>query len=174
MRTPSSDADAMAAGAAAMPPAPITPTNANCDPPVNMNRLSTQVCQTSRPDATASAPNEMPYALVASATPSPCARGAAGLARRVRVVEVRVQGHPFDATEPRYAGGSAARALSRERGCRRFAASACSGVGVLALHARGGAGAQGLVELDLADADDLGGDLDAFVVAGELEALLER
>ena len=71
LRTPSSDADAMAAGAAATPPAAMTPTKANCEPPVNISRLSTQVCQTSRPAATASAPNEMPYALVASATPSP-------------------------------------------------------------------------------------------------------
>ena len=73
-RTPSSPAEAMAAGAAASPPAPITPMKANCEPPVNITRLSTQVCQTSRPDATASAPNEMPYALVASATPSPSRR----------------------------------------------------------------------------------------------------
>ena len=42
------------------PPAAITPMNANCDPPVNITRLSTQVCQISRPDAVASAPNEIP------------------------------------------------------------------------------------------------------------------
>ena len=69
LRMPRSDADAMAAGAAATPPAPMTPANANWEPPVNMSRLSTHVCHTSRPDATASAPNEMPYALVAIATP---------------------------------------------------------------------------------------------------------
>src|SRR5690606_18662174 len=71
LRTPSSAAEATAEGRAAMPPAPRTPMNANCDPPVNISRLSTQVCQTPSPDATASAPNEMPYALAAMATPSP-------------------------------------------------------------------------------------------------------
>jgi hypothetical protein len=58
--TPSRPAEAIAAGAAATPPAPITPMNANCEPPVNITRLSTHVCQTSSPDATARAPNEMP------------------------------------------------------------------------------------------------------------------
>ena len=57
---PYATAEAIAAGAAATPPAPITPMNANCDPPVNITRLSTQVCQISRPDAVASAPNEIP------------------------------------------------------------------------------------------------------------------
>ncbi len=42
------------------PPAPITPTNANWLPPVNISRLSAQACQTSRPAATASAPKETP------------------------------------------------------------------------------------------------------------------
>ena len=36
------------------------------------------------------------------------------------------------------------------------------------------AGADGLVELDLADADGFGGDLDALVLAAELQRLLER
>src|SRR3546814_3075127 len=36
----------MAAGTAGNPPAPTTPTNAYCEPPVNMNRLSTHVCHT--------------------------------------------------------------------------------------------------------------------------------
>lgn len=72
MRTPSSADDAMAAGTAASPPAPMTPMKANCDPPVNMSRLSTQVCQTSSPEVVANAPNDTPYALVATATPIPC------------------------------------------------------------------------------------------------------
>ncbi len=59
-RTPRRPDEAIAAGAAATPPAPITPMKANCDPPVNITRLSTQVCQMSSPDATANAPNEMP------------------------------------------------------------------------------------------------------------------
>ncbi len=54
-----------------------------------------------------------------------------------------------------------------ERSARR------SGVRVLTLEARGLATTDGLVEDHLADADDLGRDLDAFVVTGELEALLE-
>ena len=70
-RTPKSAADATAAGIAASPPAEITPTKANCEPPVNMTRLRMQVCQTSSPAATDSAPNETPYALVASATLTP-------------------------------------------------------------------------------------------------------
>jgi len=60
LRTPSRAEEAMAAGAAAGPPAATTPTKANCDPPVNISRLNTQVCQMSRPDATDRAPNEMP------------------------------------------------------------------------------------------------------------------
>ena len=51
---------AIAAGAAASPPVAITPMRANCDPPENISRLITQVCQTSSPAATASAPNETP------------------------------------------------------------------------------------------------------------------
>ena len=64
LRTPSRAALVMAAVPTATDgtaPAPaITPMSANCDPPLNMNRLSTQVCQMSRPEATESAPNEMP------------------------------------------------------------------------------------------------------------------
>ena len=71
LRTPSSPADATAAGSAVAPPEANTPTKANWEPPVNISRLSTQVCQMSRPAATPSAPNEIPYALVAAATPRP-------------------------------------------------------------------------------------------------------
>src|SRR4051812_8985176 len=39
---------------------------ANCEPPVNITRLSTLACATVRPAATASAPNETPYAPVAT------------------------------------------------------------------------------------------------------------
>ena len=57
---PSIDDVAIAAGAAARPPVPMMLTKANCEPPVNISRLITQVCQMSRPAATASAPNETP------------------------------------------------------------------------------------------------------------------
>jgi hypothetical protein len=60
LRTPSRAADAIADGAAARPPAPTMPTNANCEPPVNIRRLRTHVCQTSSPEATARAPKETP------------------------------------------------------------------------------------------------------------------
>src|SRR3954469_9143225 len=66
LRTPSSAAPVIAAGPAATPPLASTPITANCDPPENMNRLSTWVCQISRPDATANAPNDSPYAETAS------------------------------------------------------------------------------------------------------------
>src|SRR4051812_9478776 len=58
----------MAAGPAATPPLASTPITANCEPPENMNRLSTWVCQMSSPDATANAPNDSPYAETASPT----------------------------------------------------------------------------------------------------------
>ena len=56
---------------------------ANCEPPENMNRLSTQVCQMSSPDATAKAPNESPYAETASPT-ARLARTAADRVARIR------------------------------------------------------------------------------------------
>src|SRR3954447_8609774 len=68
LRTPRSAAPVIAAGPAATPPLASTPITANCDPPENMNRLSTWVCQMSRPDATASAPNDSPYADTANPT----------------------------------------------------------------------------------------------------------
>jgi len=68
LRTPRIVADAMAVAGA--PPPATTPTSANCEPPENISRLSAHVCHTSRPLATASAPNEMPYAEVASTTDS--------------------------------------------------------------------------------------------------------
>ena len=42
------------------PPPAMTPMKANCEPPVNMSRLSAMACHTVRPAATARAPNEMP------------------------------------------------------------------------------------------------------------------
>ena len=58
----------IAASPADVPPLASTPISANCEPPENINRLSTQVCQTSSPDATASAPNDTPYVATASPT----------------------------------------------------------------------------------------------------------
>src|SRR5918993_883759 len=65
---PSIAAVAIAEPPAATPPLASTPTSANCEPPVNITRLRKQVCHTSRPAATASAPNEMPYTAVARPT----------------------------------------------------------------------------------------------------------
>src|SRR3954447_2958685 len=61
----------MAVPPAATPPEASTPIRANCEPPLNMTRLSTQACQTSSPDAVASAPNEIPYRAVAMPTAQP-------------------------------------------------------------------------------------------------------
>src|SRR5690554_4125399 len=72
LRLPRSTAPAIAAGPAATPPDASTPMSANCDPPENISRLSTQVCQISRPAVTPSAPNEMPYADTASPTLTAC------------------------------------------------------------------------------------------------------
>src|SRR5262249_30170891 len=55
--------------AAAAPP-PISPTNANCEAPVNISTDRAQVWGAVRPAATASAPNESPYAPVAAPIPS--------------------------------------------------------------------------------------------------------
>ncbi len=44
---------------------------ANCDPPVNISRLSAQACATLSPAVTASAPNEMPYSPPAAAIDNP-------------------------------------------------------------------------------------------------------
>jgi hypothetical protein len=65
---PSMVAVAMAAGAAARPPAATMPTKANCEPPVNMTSESTWACQMSRPAATASAPKLTPYVPLATPT----------------------------------------------------------------------------------------------------------
>ena len=58
LRTPSSAAAPTAADTA--PPPAITPIKANCEPPVNIRRLSAMAWPTLRPAATASAPKEMP------------------------------------------------------------------------------------------------------------------
>src|SRR3954454_1672384 len=55
----------------APPPELSRQMRANCEPPLNMTRLSTQACQTSSPDAVASAPNEIPYRAVAMPTAQP-------------------------------------------------------------------------------------------------------
>jgi hypothetical protein len=58
LRTPSNSA--VAAPDKAAPPEAITPTNANWEAPVNTSNDRAQVCQTSRPAATETAPNEIP------------------------------------------------------------------------------------------------------------------
>lgn len=42
------------------PPPATTPMKANCEPPLNIIRLSAMVCQKSKPDATERAPKEIP------------------------------------------------------------------------------------------------------------------
>src|ERR1700710_166129 len=73
----------MAEPPAATPPEASTPISANCEPPLNITRLSTQACHTSRPDAVASAPKDTPYAAVAIPTAQP--ERAAARSSRVRV-----------------------------------------------------------------------------------------
>src|SRR5437762_10121881 len=62
---------ALPAAAGQPPPWPSTRTSANCDPPVNITRDSTEVCSGVRPAATDSAPNDSAYA--PTATPMPAA-----------------------------------------------------------------------------------------------------
>jgi hypothetical protein len=59
-----------------VPPAVSTPTKANCEAPVNISRLRAQVCQTSRPADTDTAPKDRPYTLTAPPTASPSRRAA--------------------------------------------------------------------------------------------------
>src|SRR5699024_8978785 len=56
------------------PPPPTTPMNANWLPPVNITAESTMACQTSSPEAVASAPKEMPYRPVATPMDRPVRR----------------------------------------------------------------------------------------------------
>lgn len=60
---------AVAAAESGAPPAAATPTNANCEAPVNITSESAQVCSTVSPEPTDTAPNEAPYRPVATATP---------------------------------------------------------------------------------------------------------
>ena len=46
--------------ASALPPAPRTPTSANCEAPVNISSDIVDACQTFSPAATAAAPNAAP------------------------------------------------------------------------------------------------------------------
>src|SRR6185312_1967082 len=78
---------AIAAGPADTPPVAITPTSANCDPPVNISRLITQVCQMSRPAPTASAPYDTPYAAAARPTARPARIAAASALLLVTTVD---------------------------------------------------------------------------------------
>jgi hypothetical protein len=58
LRVPSSSA--VAAPDSGAPALAITPTSANCEAPVNISSDSRQVCHTSRPAPTDTAPNETP------------------------------------------------------------------------------------------------------------------
>src|SRR5438874_13583443 len=62
---------ALPAAAGQEPPWPRTSTSANCDPPVNITRDSSDVCSGVRPAATDRAPNDSAYA--PTATPIPAA-----------------------------------------------------------------------------------------------------
>ena len=80
LRSPSRVAAPSAA--APLPPPATTPMKANCEPPVNISRLSAMACPTVRPAATASAPKDTPYSPVAAAIDRPMR--VAGLRRPVR------------------------------------------------------------------------------------------
>jgi hypothetical protein len=58
LRVPSSSAVSVPDSGA--PPAASTPTKANWEAPVNTSSDSAQVCSTSSPEATDTAPNETP------------------------------------------------------------------------------------------------------------------
>src|SRR5579864_9189536 len=60
---------AVATPAQTPPPAPITPTRANCEAPVNMTSDRKHVCTSDRPDVAEMAPNEIAYAPLATAMP---------------------------------------------------------------------------------------------------------
>ena len=58
LRIPRSDA--VAIPERALPPAPITPTTANCDAPENVRSESAHVCRIENPAAIPAAPNAIP------------------------------------------------------------------------------------------------------------------
>ena len=58
LRTPSREAVAIAL--IGFPPAPITPTTANCEAPEKVRSESRQLCRTLNPFATAAAPKATP------------------------------------------------------------------------------------------------------------------
>ena len=60
----------MAAPAHTLPPAPITPTSANWEAPVNINSDRLAVWSSDRPAAVAIAPNDSAYAPLAIPIPS--------------------------------------------------------------------------------------------------------
>ncbi len=80
LRVPSSSA--LATAATALPPAPSTPTSANCDAPVNSSSDSTQACSVDSPAVTAAAPNDSPYAPTATPMPAASRRTRPALAQR--------------------------------------------------------------------------------------------
>ena len=67
LRLPSRSA--VNAPASGLPPEAMTPMKANWDAPVNTANDMAQACQTSSPAPVAIAPNDTPYAPVASPTP---------------------------------------------------------------------------------------------------------
>ncbi len=62
---------AVSAPESGAPPAAATPTNANCEAPVNITSDRAQVWRTESPAATETAPKETPYSPVAIPTPRP-------------------------------------------------------------------------------------------------------
>src|SRR5690554_1210713 len=118
LRLPRSTAPAIAAGPAATPPDASTPISANCDPPENISRLSTQVCQTSSPAVTPSAPNEIPYAETARPTLTACLMAMESSALRA----IRAEPSRSCQTRP-VTVGACHRAKRRETGGNREADS---------------------------------------------------
>src|SRR5690349_894699 len=75
--------------------------------------------------------------------------------------------------QPAAASTATSAAVSRAGGLRRWSVRTGTGPRSGVARPGSGAGAQGLVELDLADAHGLRGHLDALVLAAELERLLQ-
>ena len=93
LRIPSREA--VAIPLSAVPPAPNTPTTANCDAPENVKSESKQLCRTEKPFATAAAPKATPYAPTVSETLSE--------SRRVALITLDTQ--PFCRRNPQPRAG---------------------------------------------------------------------
>ena len=94
---------ALAIPAGTEPPAPSTPTSANCEAPVNASSDSAQVCRTESPAVTLTAPNPRPYAPTATPIAAALRTMLARVTRRERRATTRrtVRARPTPARRPR-------------------------------------------------------------------------